>query len=89
MTKNERRVTTKVNPAPEAAALNSNTATEEFDYDKSIVDAVGKSLWEAIFDGEFRLAVKCRRCGRWLVSGASKRRHYGPVCALKAAREVS
>ena len=83
--KNERPTIT--DRAPEANS-NATTGAAYFDYDKSIVDAVEKSLWEAIFDGDFRLGVRCRRCGRWLFNGRSKRLHYGPICALKAVTEA-
>jgi hypothetical protein len=59
------------------------TATE-FDYDRHIVDSVDDSLWRAIFDGHFRLAVRCKVCQRWLVDGRSKRAQCGPRCASKA-----
>ena len=63
-----------------------STATfTDFDFDVHIVSQVDKSLWEAVFDGHFRLAVKCDVCGRWLTSGKSKRAHRGPRCAAKAA----
>lgn len=32
----------------------------------------------------YRLAVRCTRCGQWLVAPSSVRRHLGPVCAAKA-----
>lgn len=56
----------------------------EFDYDRRVVAQVDWSIWRAIFNGEFRLAVQCDRCGRWLTAGASKRAHRGPRCAAKA-----
>lgn len=53
--------------------------------DKSAVDAVDASIWAALFDGQFRLAVRCDTCGRWLTDGRSKANHRGPRCAAKAA----
>lgn len=31
----------------------------------------------------FRLAVRCTRCGSWLVAMSSVRAHMGPVCRAK------
>lgn len=55
------------------------------DLDRQLVDGLDGSLWAAIFDGHFRLAVRCDRCGRWLTAGRSKRAHLGPRCAQKVA----
>lgn len=55
----------------------------EFDYDETVVYQVDSSIWRAIFNGEFRLAVPCDQCGRWLTDGRSKRNHRGPRCAAK------
>lgn len=64
----------------------NHTATAvDFDIAKRVTDQVDWSIWRALYAGEFRLAVPCRRCGRWLVDGRSKRRHYGPRCATLAA----
>lgn len=54
--------------------------------DKAIVAEVDKELWAALFDGDFRLAVPCDVCGRWLTAGKSKRAHRGPRCAAKAVK---
>lgn len=64
-----------------------STATEvtEFDFDRHIVDSVDESIWRAVYNGEFRLAVRCDVCGRWLTDGRSKRAHRGPRCAERAA----
>lgn len=78
-------------PATGTGSQLTTTATEsspvvtEFDFDKAIVDAVNKELWVALFDGDFRLAVPCDVCGRWLTAGNSKRAHRGKHCAAKAA----
>lgn len=69
---------------PPSATSNSNGAANDFDYDRQVVERVDASLWRAVYNGEFRLAVRCRRCGRWLTDGRSKRRHYGATCAAKA-----
>jgi hypothetical protein len=64
-------------------ANNSTPAFDDFEYDKQVVDGVGRSLWVALFNGAFRLAVQCDTCGRWLTSTTSKRAHRGPRCAAK------
>ena len=65
-----------------------STATfTDLGFDIRVVSQVDKSLWEALFDGHFRLAVKCDVCGRWLTSGKSKRAHRGPRCAQKVVAE--
>jgi hypothetical protein len=33
----------------------------------------------------YRLAVRCRECGRWLVHARSVAGHIGPVCRQRAA----
>lgn len=75
--------------APEAGTPKNTKRNNAFDYDRHIVDRVDESIWSALYAGHFRLATRCLRCGRWLVDGQSKRRHYGAVCALKAATEGS
>jgi hypothetical protein len=67
---------------PPSDNTDSSHATDEFTLDRLLVG--DKSIWASLFDGEFRLAVKCDRCGRWLTSGHSKRDRLGPVCASKA-----
>jgi hypothetical protein len=39
--------------------------------DLALVGA-NSDIWALLFDGKFRLAVKCDVCGRWLTAGASK-----------------
>jgi hypothetical protein len=83
---------TRRNPGAESRAASTSLNAEthstptaaEFDYDKHIVDRVDDSLWRAVFDGHFRLAVRCKVCRRWLVDGRSKRAQCGPRCAAKA-----
>ena len=43
-----------------------------------------ESLWVALFDGRFRLSVRCDVCGRWLTAGKSKAAGLGPNCAARA-----
>jgi hypothetical protein len=58
----------------------------DFQLDQGVVDRIDASIWRALFDGHFRLAVKCDLCGRWLTAGASKRAHRGPRCRAKAVK---
>lgn len=68
-------------------SANDTAALGQLAADKQLVGDA--SIWAALFDGQFRLAVKCDTCGRWLTSGDSKRAHRGPVCRsrLKAVAE--
>lgn len=43
-----------------------------------------ESLWVALFDGRFRLSVRCDVCGRWLTAGKSKVAGRGPSCSARA-----
>jgi hypothetical protein len=52
--------------------------------DLELVGGVNADLWALLFDGKFRLAVKCDTCGRWLTAGASKAAGRGPHCAARA-----
>lgn len=87
MNENERRRTMTVTTAPEADENNSN-ANGDNGFAPHIGDAIARGIWEGIKAGDFRLAIKCRRCGRYLVDSASKRRHLGPTCAVKVAAEA-
>jgi hypothetical protein len=51
--------------------------------DLALVGA-NSDIWALLFDGKFRLAVKCDVCGRWLTAGASKAAGRGPHCAARA-----
>ncbi len=88
-----RRSRATLDPAPSTTATVDTTkdtaGTADFDFDKAIVSAVDKELWAAIFDGDFRLAVPCDICGRWLTAGKSKRAHRGPRCAARIAEAVT
>jgi hypothetical protein len=68
-------------------AIKSNghrAAPTDFDVDQRIVDRSGDPLWEALFNGRFRLAVRCDICGRWLTATESKKAHRGPRCSARA-----
>jgi Family of unknown function (DUF6011) len=36
----------------------------------------------------YRLAVRCTRCGQWVVAAESVAAHMGPVCRAKVAADV-
>ena len=81
-----KRRTPEGNPTlstPPSDVSDTTKVETEFDYDRRVVDQVDWSIWRAIFNGEFRLAVACDVCGRWLTDGRSKRAHRGPRCAAK------
>ena len=76
-------------PRQEAAPKhNTDTATLAAHSDASLLDLslVGANgdIWAALFDGKFRLAVKCEICGRWLTAGKSKAAGRGPSCSARA-----
>jgi hypothetical protein len=73
-------------PPASCDTTQSNSTAEQFDFDKRVVDQVDWSIWQAIFNGHFRLAVRCDVCGRWLTAGRSKEAHRGPRCAAKAGK---
>lgn len=76
-------------PSRNLTSATKSTATDvtEFDFDRHIVDSVDESIWRAVYNGEFRLAVRCDVCGRWLTAGSSKRAHRGPRCAARAVAQ--
>ena len=70
-------------PAQEAAPTNNTSVTKDTAaLDKKLVGDA--SIWTALFDGRFRLAVRCDTCGRWLTSHRSKAAGRGPSCAGRA-----
>jgi hypothetical protein len=60
-------------------------AVVDLDLDKRTVDSVDASIWNALMDGHFRLAVPCDTCGRFLTANSSKKAHRGPRCRAKVA----
>ncbi|MGV0991099.1 MAG: DUF6011 domain-containing protein [Mycobacterium sp.] len=77
-------------PAPSTSLtdeVNSTNATTDFEDDRRAVADVNDSLWNAIYAGTFRLAVRCKRCGTWLTNSRSKRHGLGPTCARKAVTD--
>jgi len=75
-----------------AATRNSSQYSrpaDDFDIADRVVAQVDWSIWRAIRRGELGLAVRCRRCRRWLTDPASKRAGIGPRCAVAEAAEVS
>lgn len=86
--KKEKHRAADANPAliPPQGNPNSTDGSDTFDYDKHIVDRVDESIWRAVYNGHFRLAVRCDRCGRWLTDGHSKRHRLGPRCKTRVAK---
>lgn len=70
--------------APQLTTDQPTSTDGQFDYDQRVVHQVDSSIWRAVYNGEFRLAIRCDVCGRWLTDGRSKRAHRGPRCASKA-----
>ena len=87
-----RKRRTRKSPAPSTTAKVANSDysgdAAQFDYDERVVYQVDASIWRAVWRGEFRLAVRCTRCGRWLTDGRSKKRHMGARCAARAGGEA-
>jgi hypothetical protein len=73
---------------PPSDCSDSTANDDDFDFDKRVVSQVDWSIWRAMYNGEFRLAVRCDICGRWLTDGRSKRAQRGPRCAASAAGAV-
>lgn len=59
-------------------ALDHSDLTDEMKIDRALVG--DSEIWPKLFDGQFKLAVRCSRCGRWLTNGHSKRDRLGPHC---------
>jgi hypothetical protein len=57
---------------------------DPYDVEQRVTAQVDWSIWQAVFNGHFKLAVKCDVCGRWLTANASKRAHRGPRCSARA-----
>lgn len=70
------------------AEIQSNADADDLEFDRRVVEQVDWSIWQALYRGDFRLAVRCRRCGRWLTDGRSKRNHLGPRCAVNASGDT-
>ena len=75
---------TRRGPAVSDRAISSPScdAADSTSLDRQIVGDA--DLWAALFDGRFRLAVRCDVCGRWLTAGKSKANGRGPNCAARA-----
>jgi hypothetical protein len=52
--------------------------------DLALLGGSAADIWAQLFDGQFRLAVPCSRCGRWLTAGASKAHRLGAHCRAKS-----
>lgn len=84
MTKEKRRIRHDPALSTTPNPIVSDT-DDDFDFDKRVADQVDWSIWRAIYNGHFRLAVKCERCGRWLTAGSSKRNRLGSHCKAKGS----
>lgn len=86
-------MTRRRNPGTKARATSTTPiATAESNHhsdiatDLALIGADG-DLWVHLFNGRFRLAVKCDVCGRWLTAGKSKANGRGPSCAARAVSQ--
>lgn len=50
-------------------------------------DKADAAVLAAARERGFRLAVRCNRCGQWVVAAESVAWHLGPVCRRKLAIE--
>lgn len=64
-------------------AASDSTRRTDTDADIALTGGANADIWAALFDGRFRLATRCSRCGRWLTAGPSKRAGIGAHCAAK------
>ena len=64
----------------------SNRTADELAADKALLQGVDGGIWAAIFDGKFKLAVRCEVCGRWLTAAKSKNNGRGPSCAARSVK---
>jgi hypothetical protein len=77
-------VSDRTHSTPPSDNANS-THGSDIELDLTLVGA-NADIWAALFAGEFKLAVPCSRCGRWLVNNDSKRAGIGAHCAAQADR---
>lgn len=75
--------TTKAADALHSISLEYVDALASFKVDRELIAAEDVPLWQSLFNGQLRLAVKCSACGRWLTANSSKRAHLGPRCAAR------
>jgi hypothetical protein len=73
---------------PEIRNSHSIASPGAFDFDQQVVSQMDTGLWEALFDGDFRLAIPCRVCGRFLTSSVSTKARVGRPCAAKAGDDT-
>lgn len=64
----------------------SNHGADELAVDLALVGGINADLWALLFDGRFKLALRCDTCGRWLTAHKSKAAGRGPSCAARAAK---
>ncbi len=60
----------------------------DLELDLALLGGPAADVWVQLFEGRFRLAVPCERCGRWLTAGASKAHRMGAHCRAKVAAEA-
>jgi hypothetical protein len=72
-------------PTPNNTSASDSSHGSDIELDLTLVGA-NADIWAALFAGEFKLAVPCSRCGRWLVNNDSKRAGIGAHCAAQADR---
>ena len=83
MTQTRRRPGSEARATSTTATVANTILAADSAVDRALIGQ-DASIWQALFDGQFRLAVKCDVCGRWLTASSSKRAHRGPRCAAKA-----
>lgn len=88
-------MTRRRSPGSEARATSTTTTLHpdsnrraDLELDLALLGGSAADVWAQLFDGQFRLAVPCERCGRWLTAGASKRHRLGAHCRSRAAAEA-
>lgn len=85
--RSRRRVSVQAAPKNATTRSQPKLSSDEVAADKRMVEKVNGDIWAAIYRGDFRLSVRCERCGRWLTSGPSKKARMGAHCAAKAVSE--
>ena len=83
--RSRRRVSVQAAPKNATTRSQPKLSSDEVAADRRMVEVNG-DIWAAIYRGDFRLSVRCERCGRWLTSGPSKKARMGAHCAAKRIR---
>lgn len=87
MTERKRRPPQEPAPSKTTAKLHPQCTADfdPLDFDERVEQQIEWSIWRALRRGEFRLAVQCHRCRRWLHNPNSKRTHR-ERCAAQTKR---